>query len=274
MPTKTIASIAFLTFIALASPAAASGRLPNANLSPPTTLVVVTQNGDYGVAAGTQGSQTPGNTNTTPAVPVCVYVVYDLKDPRAISSTAVNVQDDITYVLQEKVCDGKLTGQFQWIQTITDGSVIRDTFNRAKGKVTEQEPKIGPPGLQYQTWPTHIWFQPSQLTYPPATATLPSGATISITPNAKSVTFYPGFGDDALTCNPVPVTIDMCAYTYQITSKDAPDLTFPTTITITWKFDFTSSDGRTKNLPTITKPFKIPMKVAQIQTLGGQAPTP
>ena len=101
MPTKAVATIALLTFIALASPAAASGRMP-ANLSPPTTLVVVTQNGDYGVAAGTQGSQTPGNTNTTPAVPVCVYVVYDLKDPRAISSTAVNVQDDITYVLQEK----------------------------------------------------------------------------------------------------------------------------------------------------------------------------
>jgi hypothetical protein len=202
--------------------------------------------------------------------PVCVWVNYDIKDPRAVVSTAVKVVDHVTSILQERVCDSLPTGTFRWFEIVTDESVIWATYAKAKAEVKPQLPLLGPIGVQYRTWPTNIYFMPDQLAVRAATATLPSGFVISVQPVATKVTFHPGTSDgEAFVCPTVPLAVDQCQYTYRETSKDAEDLKFFAGVSIEWGFVFTSSGPGTMTFPpeTLTQPMRIP--VAKIQIIGG-----
>ena len=80
----------------------------------------------------------------------------------------------------------------------TDESVIWAAYAKAKGTVKPQVPLLAPPGLQYKSWPTDIYFKPEQLTVPAVTATLPSRFVISVQPVARVVTFDPGTSDEPI----------------------------------------------------------------------------
>ena len=69
---------------------------------------------------------------------VCVWVNYDIKDPRAIASSGVKVVDHVTSILQESVCGGVPTGTLRWFEVVTDESVIWATYAKAKGTVKPQ----------------------------------------------------------------------------------------------------------------------------------------
>ncbi len=245
-----------------------------------TTVASVSANGaglSVGVGAGTPDgrassaaeSEGAGPGASGPPQPVCVWVNYDLRDPRAISATGVKVVDHVTSILQERVCDAQPTGTFRWWEIVTDESVIWATYERARTTIEPQMPLLGPIGLQYRSWPTNIYFMPEQLTVPAATATLSSGFAISIQPVAKVVTFHSGTSDgEPFVCPKLPVAVMECQYTYRETSKDAEDLKFFAGVSIEWDFVFSSTGPGTVAFPseTLTQPMRIP--VAKIQTIG------
>ena len=200
---------------------------------------------------------------------VCVWVNYDIKDPRAIASSGVKVVDHVTSILQESECGGVPTGTLRWFETVTDESVIWATYAEAKGTIKPQVPLLAPPGLQYKSWPTDVYFKPEQLTVPAVTATLPSRFAISVQPVASVVTFDPGTSDgEDFVCPMLPVAFEQCRYTYRETSKDAKDLKFFASVSITWNFVFSSTGPGSVTFPpaTLVEPLRIP--VAKIQTIG------
>jgi hypothetical protein len=200
---------------------------------------------------------------------VCVWVNYDIKDPRAIASSGVRVVDHVTSILQEEVCNSLPTGTLRWFEVMTDESVIWATYAKAKTSIGKQMPLLGPVGLQYKSWPTNIYFKPEQLTAPASTATLPSGFVVSVQPVAKVVTFHPGTSDgEAFVCPMLPIAIEQCHYTYRETSKDAKDLKFFAGVSIEWGFVFSSTGPGTVTFPseTLDQPLRIP--VAKIQIIG------
>jgi hypothetical protein len=218
---------------------------------------------------GSDPSGAVGGGQSQAAQPVCVWVNYDIRDPRAISATGVKVVDHVTSILQERVCDKLPTGTFRWWEIVTDESVIWATYAKAKTTVKPQTPLLGPIGVQYRSWPTNIYFTPAQLTVSAATATLPSGFFISVQPVATVVTFHPGTSDgEAFVCPTVPVAVEQCQYTYRETSKNADELKFFAGVSIEWDFVFTSSGPGTITFPsaTLDQPMRIP--VAKIQTIG------
>ncbi len=249
-----------------------------------TTVASVSNNGEslsVNVGAGTPdgsessktGADHPGSDPNSaaggPPPVVCVWANYDIKDPRAIASSAVKVVDHVTSILQEKVCNGLPTGTFRWWEVVTDESVIWATYVKARTHVRPQMPLLGPVGLQYRSWPTNIYFKPEQLTAPPATATLPSGFAISIQPVAKVVMFHPGASDgEAFVCPTLPIAVEQCQYTYRETSKDADQLKFFAGVSIEWDFVFSSTGPGSVTFPpeTLTQPLRIP--VAKIQIIG------
>ncbi len=245
-----------------------------------TTVASVSNNGEslsVGVGAGTPGAQgadhpgaDPGSAAGGPPPPVvCVWVNYDINDPRVIASSAVKVVDHVTSILQESVCNGLPTGTMRWFEIVTDESVIWATYAKAKTHIDKQMPLLGPVGVQYRSWPTNIYFKPEQLTAPPATATLPSGFAIGVQPVAKVVTFHPGTSDgEAFVCPTLPVAVEQCQYTYWETSKDADDLKFFAGVSIEWAFVFSSTGPGTVTFPpeTLNQPLRI--SVAKIQTVG------
>jgi hypothetical protein len=252
--------------------------------APPTTVASVSKTGEglvldvgAGTPDGSESSKTgaahPGSgpgaaAGGAPPV-VCVWVNYDIKDPRVIASSAVKVVDHVTSILQESVCGGVPTGTLRWFEILTDESVIWATYAKAKATVKPQMPLLAPPGLQYKSWPTDIYFKPEQLTVPAATATLPSGFVISVQPVARVVTFHPGSSDgEPLVCPMLPVAFEQCRYTYRETSKGAPDLKFLASVSIEWDFVFSSSGPGSVVFPheTLVQPMRIP--VAKIQTVG------
>jgi hypothetical protein len=269
-------------------PAKPGGSTVTTAPSPPTTVVSGSNNGSaysVGVEAGTPGGREPssaggerpgsdpsgavGGGQPQTAQPVCVWVNYDINDPRGISSRGTKVVDHVTSILQERVCDGQPTGTLRWWEIVTDESVIWATYDRAKTTVKPQTPLLGPIGVQYRSWPTNIYFTPAQLTVPAATATLPSGFFISVQPVAKAVTFHPGTSDgESFVCPTVPVAVEQCQYTYRETSKGVDDLKFFAGVSIEWDFVFTSSGPGTVTFPTATldQPMRIP--VAKIQVVG------
>jgi hypothetical protein len=254
--------------------------------APPTTVASVSNNGaglSVETGAGTPGGREPssaggehpgsdpsGSVAGGPPQPVCVWVNYDIKDPRSISATGVKVVDHVTSILQERVCDGQPTGTLRWWEVVTDESVIWATYAKAKSDVGPQMPLLGPPGVQYRSWPTNIYFKAEQLVVPAATATLPSGFSISIQPVATVVTFHPGTSEgESFVCPTVPVAVEQCQYTYRETSKDADELKFFASVSIEWDFVFTSTGPGTVAFPleTLTEPMRIP--VAKIQVIAG-----
>jgi hypothetical protein len=252
--------------------------------APPTTVASVSANGAglvVVVGAGTpdgngsskNGAEHPGSDPTSaaggPPPVVCVWVNYDIKDPRAIASSAVKVVDHVTSILQESVCGGVPTGTLRWFEVLTDESVIWATYAKAKGTVKPQMPLLAPPGLQYRSWPTDVYFKPEQLTMPAVKATLPSGFVISVQPVASVVTFDPGTSDgEDFVCPMLPVAFEQCRYTYRETSKDAKDLKFFASVSIRWDFVFSSTGPGSVTFPaeTLVQPLRIP--VAKIQTVG------
>ena len=242
-----------------------------------TTVASVSNNGEIlsvGVGAGAHepgstGAADPGTAAGGPPPVVCVWMNYDLKDPRIIASTAVKVIDHITSILQESVCNGLPTGTLRWFEIVTDESVIWATYAKAKTHIDKQMPLLGPVGVQYRSWPTNIYFKPEQLAAPPATATLPSGFAITVQPVAKVVTFHSGTsGGEAFVCPTLPVAVEQCQYTYRETSKDADDLKFFASVSIEWAFLFNSTGPGKITFPseTLNQPLRIP--VAKIQTVG------
>jgi hypothetical protein len=222
-------------------------------------------------AAGSEGpgSAPGGSVGGGPPQPVCVWVNYDIKDARAIASSGVKVVDHVTSILQERVCDKQPTGTLRWFEVLTDESVIWATYAKAKATVKPQLPLLAPPGLQYRSWPTDIYFKPEQLTVPAATATLPSGFVVSVQPVARVVTFDPGTSDgEDFVCPMLPVAFEQCRYTYRETSKDAADLKFFASVSIEWGFVFRSTGPGSVTFPpeTLVQPMRIP--VAKIQTVG------
>jgi hypothetical protein len=279
---RKIASIFIVTSIclSLSAQARAADDLGKSGGTTVTTVASVSNTGSgvlVSVGAGTPGAEGLSSNGSGPAgvaggppLPVCVWVNYDIKDPRAVVSTAVKVVDHVTSILQERVCDGLQTGTFRWLEIVTDESVIWATYARAKAEVKPQLPLLGPIGVQYRTWPTSVYFMPEQLAARAATATLPSGFVISVQPVATTVTFHPGTSDgEAFVCPTVPVAVDQCQYTYRETSKDADDLKFFAGVSIEWGFVFTSSGPGTMTFSpeTLTQPMRIP--VAKIQIIGG-----
>jgi hypothetical protein len=223
-----------------------------------------------GERPGSDPSGAVGGGQPQTAQPVCVWVNYDINDPRGISSRGTKVVDHVTSILQERVCDGQPTGTLRWWEIVTDESVIWATYAKAKTTVEPQMPLLGPIGVQYRSWPTNIYFKPEQLVVPAATATLPSGFFISVQPVVKVVTFHPGTSDgEAFVCPTVPIAVEQCQYTYRETSKDADELKFFASVSIEWDFVFTSTGPGTVAFPleTLTEPMRIP--VAKIQVIAG-----
>ena len=104
---------------------------------------------------------------------------------------------------------------------------------------------------------------------PAVTATLPSRFAISVQPVASVVTFDPGTSDgEDFVCPMLPVAFEQCRYTYWETSKDAKDLKFFASVSITWNFVFSSTGPGSVTFPpaTLVEPLRIP--VAKIQTIG------
>lgn len=138
----------------------------------------------------------------------------------AIASSGVKVVDHVTSILQESECGGVPTGTLRWFETVTDESVIWATYAEAKGTIKPQVPLLAPPGLQYKSWPTDVYFKPEQLTVLAVTATLPSRFAISVQPVASVVTFDPGTSDgEDFVCPMLPVAFEQCRYTYRETSR-------------------------------------------------------
>jgi hypothetical protein len=294
MPRKVVL-VAAVVAICLSVSAQARAQTGDAGSSgapvttaPPTTVASVSKTGEglvldvgAGTPDGSESSKTgaahpgsdPGSDPSaaagSPPPVVCVWVNYDIKDPRVIASSAVKVVDHVTSSLQESVCGGVPTGTLRWFEILTDESVIWATYAKAKATVKPQMPLLAPPGLQYKSWPTDIYFKPEQLTVPAATATLPSGFVISVQPVARVVTFHPGSSDgEPLVCPMLPVAFEQCRYTYRETSKGAPDLKFLASVSIEWDFVFSSSGPGSVVFPheTLVQPMRIP--VAKIQTVG------
>ena len=160
-------------------------------------------------------------------------------------------------------------GTLRWFEVVTDEFVIWATYAKAKGTVKPQVPWLAPPGLQYKSWPTDIYFRPEQLTVPATTATLPSGFVVSVQPVARVVTFHPGVSDgEDFVCPMLPVAFEQCRYTYWEKSKDARDLKFVAGVSIEWGFLFSSTGLGSVTFPpeTLVQPLRIP--VAKIQTVG------
>ena len=282
MPRKVI-SVAAVIAICL-SVSAQARALPGSDGSNGTTVTTVASVSKSGeslsvnVGAGTpggNGSNATGSDPTStsaaggPPPVVCVWVNYDIQDPRIIASSGVKVVDHVTSILQEYVCNGVPTGTLRWFVIVTDESVIWATYAKAKAEIKPQMPLLGPVGLQYRSWPTNIYFEPEQLTAPAATATLPSGFVISVQPVAKRVTFHPGTSDgEPFVCPTLPVAVEQCQYTYRETSKDAQDLKFFASVSIEWGFVFSSTGPGTVTFPseTLDQPLRIP--VAKIQIIG------
>jgi hypothetical protein len=276
MPRKVVVVMA-VAAICLATSAQAKAQT-GANGSNGTTVTTVASVSNTGngvgidVGAGTPGAVEPGAAGVDhpgPAPVVCVWVNYDIQDPRVIASSSVKVVDHVTSILQESVCGGVSTGTLRWLEVLTDESVIWATYAKAKGTVKPQVPLLAPPGLQYRSWPTDVYFKPEQLTVPAVTATLPSGFAISVQPVASVVTFDPGTSDgEDFVCPMLPVAFEQCRYTYRETSKDAKDLKFFASVSITWNFVFSSTGLGSVTFPpaTLVEPLRIP--VAKIQTIG------
>jgi hypothetical protein len=283
MPRKVIlaAAVVVATYLtATAQANAATG--PDRSNGTTVTTVASVSNASNGVVvdagAGTPGGKEPslvgadhpGSDPSSAAGPApCVWVNYDIKDPRAIASSGVKIVDHVTSILQESVCGGVPTGTLRWFEVLTDESVIWATYAKAKGTVKPQVPLLAPPGLQYRSWPTDVYFKPEQLTVPAVTATLPSGFAVSVQPVASVVTFDPGTSDgENFVCPMLPVAFEQCRYTYRETSKDAKDLKFFASVSITWNFVFSSTGPGSVTFPpaTLVEPLRIP--VAKIQTVG------
>jgi hypothetical protein len=245
-----------------------------ASVSANVTGLVVTAGAGTpdGIGSSETGAGHPGSDPSVadgPAPVVCVWVNYDIQDPRVIASSGVKVVDHVTSILQESVCGGVPTGTLRWFEVLTDESVIWATYAKAKGTVKPQVPLLAPPGLQYRSWPTDVYFKPEQLTVPAVTATLPSGFAVSVQPVASVVTFDPGTSDgENFVCPMLPVAFEQCRYTYRETSKNAPDLKFFGSVSITWNFVFSSTGPGSVTFPpaTLVEPLRIP--VAKIQTIG------
>ncbi len=278
MPRKVISFTAAIAICLSASAQAKAAPGPDkSGGTTVTTVASVSNNGEslsVGVGAGTHESGStgadPGSAAGGPPPPVvCVWVNYDINDPRVIASSAVKVVDHVTSILQESVCNGLPTGTMRWFEIVTDESVIWATYAKARTHIDQQMPLLGPVGVQYRSWPTNIYFKPEQLTAPPATATLPSGFAITVQPVANVVTFHPGTSDgEAFVCPTLPVAVEQCQYTYWETSKDADDLKFFAGVSIEWSFVFSSTGPGTVTFPpeTLDQPLRIP--VAKIQTVG------
>ena len=226
-----------------------------------------------GSGSSKTGADQAGSDSTSaaggPPPLVCVWVIYDINDPRIIASSAVKVVDHVTSILQESVCNGLPTGTMRWFAIVTDESVIWATYANAKTHIGKQMPLLGPVGVQYRSWPTNIYFKPEQLTAPASTATLPSGFVVSVQPVAKLVTFHPGTSDgQAFVCPTLPIAVEQCQYTYRETSKNAEDLKFFASVSIEWGFVFSSTGPGSVTFPseTLDQPLRVP--VAKIQTVG------
>jgi hypothetical protein len=275
MPSKVVLSV---MVAAICLSVSAQARASNVGGSVNTTVTTVASVSNTGngvgidVGVGSPGAVEPdaaGVDHPGSAPVVCVWVNYDIKDPRVIASSGVKVVDHVTSILQESVCGGVSTGTLRWLEVLTDESVIWATYAKAKGTVKPQVPLLAPPGLQYRSWPTDVYFKPEQLTVPAVTATLPSGFAISVQPVASVVTFDPGTSDgEDFVCPMLPVAFEQCRYTYRETSKDATDLKFFASVSITWNFVFSSTGPGSVTFPpaTLVEPLRIP--VAKIQTIG------
>jgi hypothetical protein len=276
MPRKVVLFAAVVaTCLAVSVQARAAATLDGPNATTVTTVASVSNTGNgvgIDVGAGTPGAVVPGAAGVDhpgSAPVVCVWVNYDIQDPRVIASSGVKVVDHVTSILQESVCGGVPTGTLRWFEVLTDESVIWATYAKAKGTVKPQVPLLAPPGLQYRSWPTDVYFKPEQLTVPAVTATLPSGFAVSVQPVASVVTFDPGTSDgENFVCPMLPVAFEQCRYTYRETSKNAPDLKFFASVSITWNFVFSSTGPGSVTFPpaTLVEPLRIP--VAKIQTIG------
>jgi hypothetical protein len=279
MPRKVVLVTAVvvlcLSASAQAKAQAGSSGSNGSNGTTVTTVASVSNTGNgvgIDVGAGTPGAVEPGAAGVdhpASAPVVCVWVNYDIKDPRAIASSGVKVVDHVTSILQESVCGGVPTGSLRWFETVTDESVIWAAYAKAKGTVKPQVPLLAPPGLQYRSWPTDVYFKPEQLTVPAVTATLPSGFAVSVQPVASVVTFDPGTSDgENFVCPMLPVAFEQCRYTYRETSKDAKDLKFFASVSITWNFVFSSTGPGSVTFPPATLVEALRIPVAKIQTVG------
>jgi hypothetical protein len=85
----------------------------------------------------------------------------------------------------------------------------------------------------------------------------------------RKVAFDPGNGDAPFDCEKAkPLVQGDCGYVYPTSSVDAPNLTFPARVLITWEFPWFTTDGRSGTLPAATFATDVGLRVARIEVIA------
>jgi hypothetical protein len=237
-------------------------------IASPATAAVVGTSQD-GTEVGTHVGEAP--VDGGPPVGVsCPWEWYQLNDVTGMAGSGFRVDGLLTERLGRAVCDG-VPGVWQWITIADDGFAISAMYAQARRTVPKPMPSFFP---SLQPWhiagyPSELWFTPEQLGMPSLSAVLPSGSAVTMAPVVRKVSFDPGNGDAPFACGkPKPVVQGDCSYLYPTSSIDAPNLTFPARVLITWGFPWFTTDGRSGTLPPATFATDVGMKVARVEVIA------
>jgi hypothetical protein len=213
--------------------------------------------------------EAPAGANA-PTGATCGWEWYQQNDATGMAGSGYRVDGMLTERLGRSLCNGA-PGPWTWITIADDGFIIQQMYAEAKRTIPKPTPAFSPPltPWQYRNNPMQLWFTPDQLAMPSLSANLPSGSGITMAPVVRKVSLNPGNGDTIMECEkPKPLDRGDCSYKYPETSKDAPNLTFPAKILITWDFPWTTTDGRSGTLPPATFSTDVGIRVAKVQIIG------
>ncbi len=202
---------------------------------------------------------------------VCGWEWYQQNDATGLAGSAFRTDAMLTERLGRPLCNG-VPGPWTWITIADDNYTIQQMYAEARRTIPKPLPTFSPPlePWQYRKHPMQLWFTAAQLGMPALSAVLPSGSGITMAPAVQKVSFDPGNSEAIIGCEkPKPIEKGDCSYSYPETSKDAPNLTFPARILITWDFPWSTSDGRSGTLPPATFAVDVGIRVAKIQVIGG-----
>ncbi len=304
MRSATIALCLALVLATATTPAHASGLDEPITIEdrtrPPTTTSTssvpakATNNSDGSATAVVDATKpattnpTSSRTKPTPPVDPCTETVSVFDGLAGRPERDHDTFGDVQYVLYTRTCPTDTSGPaYRWVPIYTQAQLLQQLIAQARRQLPAPQASFYPlttlSEYTFVRWPTFVWLEPATVAVTTLTARTP-GLTVTATLSPTKMTVTPA-DHDPIVCNPnvtqptqqflddhpplKPTDSPLaCEIRFTKTSKDQPNLKYPTTIQVAWNMTWTTTAGNTGTIPGVTTNTTANIGVASIQVIN------